>query len=457
MSIEQNTDSMHIDRKEQEFGLLFLLLFLIAAVRLAWMQPIESVTPYFAGPPDELSRYMIPQYIYQHGTLPTGFEPEVQIGGYGGSYAFMPGLPYIFMALFMKVGSLFSADPHVLLFSARCFNVLMGLLMSIYVMTIGRMLFKKPEHYLLFSAMVIFLPEMLFVHTYVNTDSMAMLGITLMVYALLAMYQEQVRMKWIWYFSIGAILCTLSYYNSYGMLLVSIPIFIGAFYKDKLDTRNMFKYGFIILGIWAAGSLWWYIRNGIILDGDLFGMATMSRVQAETGLGARWSYYQDGKSIIDMFLENQLARGMFISYIAAYGGRSIFAPIWYYGLYALIFGVGIISALVYCIRHYREFDGKVKLFTWMMMLEGLITVGLWLYYCYVLDLQPQGRYLLPATLPLMFVLGKGYEALSEWVNAKLIKSERAMIGLLYMFTFGILFLCVYYVLKIVLPVYRLVA
>ena len=28
---------------------------------------------------------------------------------------------------------------------------------------------------------------------------------------------------------------------------------------------------------------------------------------------------------------------------------------------------------------------------------------------------------------------------------------------LYMFTFGILFLCVYYVLKIVLPVYRLVA
>ena len=49
MSIEQNKDSMHIDRKEQGFGLLFLLLFLIAAVRLAWMQPIESVTPYFAG------------------------------------------------------------------------------------------------------------------------------------------------------------------------------------------------------------------------------------------------------------------------------------------------------------------------------------------------------------------------------------------------------------------------
>ena len=89
-----------------------------------------------------------------------------------------------------------------------------------------------------------------------------------------------------------------------------------------------------------------------------------------------------------------------------------------------------------------------------MLLEGLVTVGLWLYYCYFLDLQPQGRYLLPATLPLMFVLTKGAEGILHMPT--LAQKDRLSRGITYGVSIGLVLLLFYYVLHIVLPVFGMV-
>ena len=79
-----------IQRKDILGLLIYLGLFLAVAVWIALLQPIEDTPPLYTNPPDEHSRYLIPTYICDHLRLPNGFEPEVQIPYYGGSYALFP-------------------------------------------------------------------------------------------------------------------------------------------------------------------------------------------------------------------------------------------------------------------------------------------------------------------------------------------------------------------------------
>lgn len=60
-------------------------LGVIAVYYLIWAAGLK-----FNGNPDELMRYLVPKYIYNHGNLPTGYDKEAvyQLGNW--SYAFYP-------------------------------------------------------------------------------------------------------------------------------------------------------------------------------------------------------------------------------------------------------------------------------------------------------------------------------------------------------------------------------
>ena len=94
---------------------VYLLAFLILAVTLAACQPLKGMT----APPDEVCRYLVPQYIYSHGSIPTGLEEEIRIPSYGFSYALYNAFPYIVMGLAMRVTGLFTQAPGALLLTAR--------------------------------------------------------------------------------------------------------------------------------------------------------------------------------------------------------------------------------------------------------------------------------------------------------------------------------------------------
>ena len=52
--------------------------------------------------PDETARMRLTGWIYEHGSLPTGNEPETLIPGWGFSYALRPYLSAMIGAFFMK-------------------------------------------------------------------------------------------------------------------------------------------------------------------------------------------------------------------------------------------------------------------------------------------------------------------------------------------------------------------
>ena len=212
------------DLPERGILVLYLGLFAATALLLAWFQPLQPTSPMLVNPPDEFTRIVIPRYICDHGTLPTGFEPEVQIAGYGGSYAFFPYLPYIFMGWAMRLTSLFTGQEAALTMAARCVNVASGLLMAVTVYFLSRRVFQDRAVRWAFCYIVMFWPEQLFVHTYVNTESMSLLSTAMILLALVAVYQEGPEIRHSVLLAAGLVLCLLTYYNAYGYVLAAVVL-----------------------------------------------------------------------------------------------------------------------------------------------------------------------------------------------------------------------------------------
>ncbi|MDE5853407.1 MAG: hypothetical protein K2G97_05120, partial [Oscillospiraceae bacterium] len=66
------------------------------------------------------------------------------------------------------------------------------------------------------------------------------------------------------------------------------------------------------------------------------------------------------------------------------------------------------------------FSSILKYFNITMFIAFLIPIILSLYYSYYSDFQPQGRYLAPLIIPLMYFLVIG---LKQWMN-KIVKTTR---------------------------------
>ena len=74
-------------KSEKIFFIIYMLGFLVMALSIALFQPLADTPPLYPNPPDEHARYLVAKYICEHGVIPTGFEEEIRIPGYGFSYA----------------------------------------------------------------------------------------------------------------------------------------------------------------------------------------------------------------------------------------------------------------------------------------------------------------------------------------------------------------------------------
>ena len=127
----------------------------------------------YGDPPDEINRFKIVNYICRYGRLPHGADPQIILAGYGASYAFQPILTYIVQGYLLRFLTIFTQDGYLLLLAARMVNVIFGVLMAYYVRQIAKEAWKNPYLQWVFTLLVIFLPQNIFIHSYVNTDSMA--------------------------------------------------------------------------------------------------------------------------------------------------------------------------------------------------------------------------------------------------------------------------------------------
>ena len=173
---------------------IFIFVFLAFILLTTW-----AMTQPFNSGPDEQMRYYVADYIYKHhGALPGGDDPAVRNKVWGISYAYYPVVSYMVSALFMRISRLF-ADPGYSMFKiARMADVLFVTGAVYFVVKASGKLFPKEKYSRevrwLFAALAGFMPQAIFVGTYVNTDSLALLAAAMILYA----WASYLREDWTW-------------------------------------------------------------------------------------------------------------------------------------------------------------------------------------------------------------------------------------------------------------------
>jgi hypothetical protein len=381
--------------------------------------------------PDELGRYSICQYIFNHGKLPHGGDVEIRLEAWGFSYAFQPILPYIFGGIMMKFTSLFTQNAYFYLIAARFISVICGVIMAVYVRKISKRIFADIKWQWIFTLLVMLLPQNMFMFVYVNTDSMALMSAAIITYAWLLGNDTNWNLKSCITLSFGIILCAMSYYNAYAFIFFSGIIFTIYHISYNRNTKklvsewnNLLKKAFLVSILVFIGTGWWFIRSYILYDGDFLGLH-IRNIYAEKFASPEYlkpshaiTYYNAGKSIFSMLKETDYLYDTYISFIGQFGNMSIVLHSWIYFCYTIIFILGFLGLILHKRGNIALPGYNIKnLVTFNLCMAGCIFIPnfLSLYSSYSRDYQPQGRYLLPMLIPFMYFVSQGLKNLSHIV------------------------------------------
>lgn len=411
---------------------LYFSLYFIVGISLLVKQP-------FGNPPDEHTRYLIPAYIAEHGVLPNGYDEEIRIPGYGLSYAFYPILPYIIQGFMMRLTQCFTTDFLASLYTARAVNLFFGFINAVFVLILAKKWFSDKRLQYLFAFLVTFLPQSIFLHTYINTDSCSMMSIAIMLYGLTRGLSEQFSIPSCIWLSLGIILCALSYYNAYGYILSCILLFIAYYMSNKnsrlkLDWKPFLTKGCFISALVLLGISWWFIRSYILYDGDILGLDSMAKCSYLYGLpefqpDKRVTYQRQGYSLMGMLFQSDFVSLSSLSFVGIYGPMTITTALWIYRFYKILFPVGILCC-AFIHRRKKPFPDMIyqerpcfRIFYHCNLIFCIfMPCILSIIYSYSMDRQPQGRYLLPMLIPFCFYCIRGIQkawiVLADFIQTK---------------------------------------
>lgn len=425
--ISRLTEKKHRLTTDHLIITVYFAIYLMIGLSLLLRQP-------FGNPPDEYNRYLIPAYIAEHGTLPNGYDEAIRIGGYGFSYAFQPILPYMIQGYAMRLVGCFTQTTDALLYTARMVNLLFGLIMALFVLLLSREWFSDRRIQYLFAFLVTFLPQSIFLHTYVNTDSCCMMSIAILLYGLTRGIKNHFPLSSCICLSIGIILCALSYYNAYGFILSCILLFT-AFYLHRRSSgqsvqlsfswRPFLKKGLFISVLVLLGIAWWFIRSYLLYDGDILGLKSRDLCASLYAIPSlhpdtRVTFQNQGYTVWQMLKESDFINLSILSFIGIYGPMTIVTSLWVYRFYKLLFPAGLFLCILLngriCGKKvplpdslYRERSAFRIFYHLNMVFCILIPCFLSTYYSYSTDYQPQGRYLLPMLIPLCYYCVRGIQ------------------------------------------------
>ena len=190
------------------------------------------------------------------------------------------------------------------------------------------------------------------------------------------------------------------------------------------------------LAVFAIAFLiggWFFIRNAVIHDGDLLGMRTSNESASlyaadeykpenrQTPASEGWSFQQTYLQTPEGRTSNWLFSTV-SSFIGSFSYMTVHLPMVLYLLYGALMAFGFLVFLFLgMIPHWFRKKPQLLLFV-MLFLACLITLFMDMYNTYFSDYQSQGRYLMPALVPLMIWIDDGYSSLTaklpaEWKRA----------------------------------------
>jgi len=392
---------------KQEIGyciLIFLFYFIWAvSIKLGYA-------------PDEQMRYDVSWFLYNNNRLPVYDELLNTMWGF--SYAHLPTvLCNLLSYIPMKIVGMFTQDMFALLVAARMISVCAGA-GTIYFLFKSARLMLKPYLKWFVVIFVSMIPQFAFLSSYLNNDIVAVFGSSIIFYA----WVHALKFKWnrknALYLAVGISVCALAYYNSYGWILCSIFLFIITYLmQNQKDYKGMMKLGILIAVVVLGCISYMFIRH-VVLYGDLLGLQTQ---RYYGNLYAMEGHQFEGRHTaanVDMPLLTMLfavgwVQNSFRSFVGVFGHMVYYCPEWIYFVYILFFVVALIGFVLNLVGLLKEKNIMQLLLSGSTVLCIVIPFILSIIYSYNVDYQPQGRYLYPGLIGVVFVVAKGYEYLFE--------------------------------------------
>ena len=379
-----------------KFALPMILLSGIIFMILAWKMDAN------AGP-DEVFRYKVAEWIAANNRLPTGYEDELVNPVWCYSYAFTPYLPSILAALFIKIVSLFTSAPRVLLFAARLVNVFAGMGTIYVALRAGDKLFENKGSVCFFAAVAAYLPQFTFLAGYLNNDVITALAAFMILDALLEGGRSGWNFRNMLYLAAGTGVCMLTYYFGYGWVLAAVAGFFYTSLHVEKDRRQTFKKaGIIALMVFVIAG-WYFIRNGIMYHGDFLGYSAQNDYvgiyASEHGIIPANNPGMKSMHLRDMLHNGRWTETTMESFIGMFGGMIICLDGKFYDFYTLAFWMCIMLFVLY---RYKTKEKISTAFIMMLLFEIAFPIVFSIYSSYTRDYSPQGRYLI-AVLPAIAV------------------------------------------------------
>ena len=425
-------------------------------IYFAWSQVMPLIEA-----PDEYLRYLVPHYIMEHGVLPVGWDETIRHPAVGTSYGFTVYGSSLVSVPFMLVANAFGADDQGLIAAARLSSVLFGAGTVALCFPIGSRLLKRPSSVVLLALLVGFLPQFAFLSSYLNSDTIEVFATAFVILALMRGVENGWRFPDCALLGVALGICALSYYFAYGAILVSIVVYFATARrgepvraKHASTVRGRMKESaarayvvkpLIILAVALLIAGWFFVRNFILYDGDLFGMRANDLASELYGTdewkpSMRDTLRNQGRSPLSVLtLATEAGPFAWItvsaqSFVGVFGYLSRFMDPAAYVVYFVILGIGLVVGLVSWL-----FERKQLLLCFGLLALMAIPVLLSVYFSWASDFQAQGRYLMAGMVPLMIFVAKGWESLSLLVERKSVvagKVVRAAVIVLWLALFA---------------------
>jgi len=404
-----------------------IYIFILFIIILFW----SIKAPYNYGP-DEYMRYKIPEYIYNHNKLPLPDNQEVIVTEFNASYAYYPTqLPAITSSIFMKITSLITTNNTALIIAARFTSVISGTIFIIFITKILHLTIKDKKIRWIGIFISSLIPQFIFLSSYVNNDSCALMASSIIVYSWIKGLKENWNLKNSLTLAIGIIICALSYYNAYGWILFSIIIFTLSHLKKTKNNiifnyKHFFKYGTIISIITLLSISYFFIRNYQINNGDILGINSFLNACEEGAIDSLKPSLRNTPQNLNMTYLEMLTTSYYgnhswllstyTSFIGNFGYLQYKLPIFIYIGYIILILIGIIG---YLLKIKEIIINKKQLLLNISLISCLIIpIILSLKYSYTTDYQPQGRYIYPMFTSFIIIITLGYEKITNLLKKK---------------------------------------
>lgn len=408
------------DFNEWEIKFLIVTFFLF----LLWsiLQPFNSA-------PDEHMRYDIIKYIFSNKRLPSGLTKEIINPTWGVSYAFFPFLSGIISAMFMEFTQLFCQNKNLLFLAARLTNILLGVSTTIFIIKISKKAIKADLRKI-FIYLICLIPQFIFLGTYLNNDMIALFSVSIMIYYWIIGVETNWNKTSAIGLAIGTGIGLLSYYNIYPFIIGSVGIFVFDNIIKKNDFKIVLNKFLKISSIVILISAWWFIRNAILYNGDIFALQKVKQYSNlyaidELKLINRLTPFKQGVSILDMFIDMDWITTTLKSFFGAFGYMTLFLNEIVYKIYFLIIVTGITGIFLFRKKHNKILNNIICI---VMFLSSALVVALSIYNSYFNDFQPQGRYVISILIPLMFFVTTGLDNLIN--SSAIIRYKKISINLI---------------------------